>query len=397
MEEYLKKTQDLKHNQLKPRQKHPKGFESGVYYNPDTNSGYVVSRPRNKNKASFESLLKEWGWNPKDYELVGDLQVRTWDMNMGKGEKEQAWYFKANIRKKDPVQDKEMEKLISQIKKKKPLKPKSSKGQVFFYFASDWQLGKPDGKGVQGTIDRINESILLTIERIKELRKSGVEIGAIYIVFLGDLIEGTHGFYAGQEHTVVLDRLEQITLARRLMMKIITELSKHAGKIVVAGVCGNHGENRKAKSTVVTSKLDNDDTLLLMSCADIIAHSPYKHIKFVIPDGYHLTLDVKGTVMGFTHGHVGGNRGRNPEQKLMNMWSQQTFGFQPLGDATILVSGHYHHFRCRTDGSRTWFQTASLDSSDDFQASTGVKTANSVLTFTVDKHGWDNLKIIKLN
>ena len=53
MEEYLKKTQDLKHNQLKPRQKHPKGFESGVYYNPDTNSGYVVSRPRNKNKVGI--------------------------------------------------------------------------------------------------------------------------------------------------------------------------------------------------------------------------------------------------------------------------------------------------------------------------------------------------------
>ncbi|ADD94621.1 hypothetical protein [uncultured phage MedDCM-OCT-S08-C495] len=45
----------------------------------------------------------------------------------------------------------------------------------------------------------------------------------------------------------------------------------------------------------------------------------------------------------------------------MNFWKGQSFGMQSLGDATILVSGHYHHLRTIQDGLRTWIQVPSLD------------------------------------
>jgi hypothetical protein len=394
LDDYLKKQKQIDEHKVAAKQKHPKGFEPGISYNPNTNVGSVVSRPTTNPNPTFDSLLREWGWDPKLYEIVGNLHVRTWDMNMGSGIKEQAWYYKADIRKKNPDRDSDLKKLIDEIKKHKPRKKvQTKKGVGFFYFASDWQLGKPDGGGPQATIDRVKLSLDNTVDRLKELKKLGVNVSTIYIISLGDLIEGVEGFYAGQSHQVQLDRIEQVTLCRRLLLEIITTLSKHAPKVIVGGVPGNHGQNRGKDGKVLTTELDNDDIGVLTACADALSFGPYKHVKFVIPDGHHLTLDCNGTVIGFTHGHLS-RGGTNPGDKLMNFWKGQSFGMQSLGDATILVSGHYHHLRTIQDGLRTWFQVPSLDKSNYFTERTGTETVNNVVTFTVDKNGWDHFKLV---
>lgn len=394
LEDFLSKQKEIEQHKASAKQKHPTGFEPGVSYNPNTNTGYVVSRPTTNPNPTFDSLLREWGWNPDEYEIVGNLHVRTWDMNMGDGVKEQAWYYKADIKKRDPEKDADLKNLIAQIKKHKPYKkPATKKGVGFFYFASDWQIGKSDGGGPQATIDRVKLSLDRTVERLKELKKLGVNVSTIYIISLGDLIEGVTGFYAGQSHKVQLDRLEQITVTRRLFLEVVTTLAKHAPKVVVGGVPGNHGQNRGRDKNVITSEMDNDDIGILISSADALSYGPYKHVKFVIPDGHHLTLDCNGTVIGFTHGHLS-RAGSNPGDKLMNFWKGQSFGFQSLGDATILVSGHYHHLRTVQDGLRTWFQVPSLDKSTYFKEQFGTETVNNVVTFTVDKNGWDNFKLV---
>jgi len=395
LEDFLNKQKEIEQHKTASKRKHPKGFEPGVSYNPNTNTGHVISRPTTNPDPTFESLLQEWGWDPAEYEILGNLHVRTWDMNMGDGVKEQAWYYKADIRKRDPEKDADLKQLISQIKKHKPFKkpPATKKGVGFFYFASDWQIGKSDGDGPQGTIDRVKLSLDRTIERLKELKKQGVNVHTIYIISLGDLIEGVTGFYPGQTHKVQLDRLEQITVCRRLFLEVITTLSKHAPRVIVGGVPGNHGQNRGRDKNVVTSELDNDDTNILVSCGDALSYGPYKHVKFVIPDGHHLTLDCQGTVIGFTHGHLS-RGGSNPGDRLMNFWKGQSFGMQSLGDATILVSGHYHHLRTIQDGFRTWIQVPSLDASTYFKEQFGTETINNVVTFTVDKNGWDNFKLV---
>ncbi len=70
------------------------------------------------------------------------------------------------------------------------------------------------------------------------------------------------------------------------------------------------------------------------------------------------------------------------------------YGFLPAGDSKILVTAHYHHFRAKQQGDRTWFQSPSLDKSLDFTARSGMWSHPGVLTFTVNKKGWDNLKIL---
>ena len=64
------------------------------------------------------------------------------------------------------------------------------------------------------------------------------------------------------------------------------------------------------------------------------------------------------------------------------------------GAAEILITAHYHHPRLLKQGKRTWFQCPSIDSSKDFTARTGMWNEPGVLTFTIDKNGWSNYKIV---
>jgi hypothetical protein len=86
--------------------------------------------------------------------------------------------------------------------------------------------------------------------------------------------------------------------------------------------------------------------------------------------------------------------GGNAEAKIENWWKGQMYGFLPAKDAQILITAHYHHFRAKQQGDRTWFQAPSLDKSLDFTARSGLWSHPGVLTFTINKKGWDNLKIV---
>ena len=97
--------------------------------------------------------------------------------------------------------------------------------------------------------------------------------------------------------------------------------------------------------------------------------------------------------VAMSHGHMSSGSG-NAEAKIENWWKGQMYGFLPPGDAEILVTAHYHHFRSKQQGDRTWFQCPSLDKSIDFTARTGMWSHPGVLTFTISNKGWDNLKIL---
>jgi hypothetical protein len=216
------------------------------------------------------------------------------------------------------------------------------------------------------------------------------------MVGLGDLTENCYGFYDSQPHNIELTLIEQYALARSLIMKTIDTFLPLADKLVLAGVPGNHGEmSRSAKGQVTTNRLDNSDTMHLEICGEIMKANPerYKKVRVEVPTGFHQVLDIKGIKTGFTHGHMSGGSG-NAENKIENWWKGQMYGFLPAGECEILVSGHYHHFRAKQQGDRTWFQSPSLDKSIDFTARSGMWSHPGVLTFTINKKGWDNLRIV---
>ena len=264
------------------------------------------------------------------------------------------------------------------------------------FFMADWQLGKKDF-GVANTIKRYDIALQDAVNRIKDLRKLGVQIDEIYIVGLGDLTENcTSAFYDSQPYNVELSLIEQYALARSMIMKTVDTFLPLADKITLCGVPGNHGEmSRSGKGQVFTDRLDNSDTMHLQICEEIMKANVdrYKKVKVVVPDSYHQVIKIKSKTCAWTHGHMSGGSG-NPETKIENWWKGQMYGHLPSGEAEILVTGHYHHFRSKQQGNRTWFQTPSLDKSIDFTSRTGLWSHPGVLTFTVNKKGWDNLAIL---
>ena len=370
------------------------GWQPDIEVNEQTGLGHITHVGTDPNyRTKFDEILRDWGFDPKFYEIEGAVRASSWNAQLKGGETTTFFAFKGVVKKKRPGHDKYFQSLFKQAGKKPPITKKFNAGDTaFMWFMSDWQLGKKDF-GVEDTIKRYDQALQDGVNRIKDLRKLGVEIDEIYMVGRGDLTENcTPFFFESQPHSVSLSLIEQYALARSMIMKTIDTFLPHSPKLVLAGVPGNHGEmTRTSKGQVASSRLDNSDTMHLEICREIMSANPdrYGKVEVNVPDGFPQALSIKGKKVSFTHGHMSGGSG-NPEAKIENWWKGQMYGWLPPGDAEILVTAHYHHLRMKQQGDRTWFQCPSIDASIDFTARTGLWSHPGVLTFTINDKGWDN-------
>tara|TARA_R100001082_G_C4362768_1_gene160233 strand:- start:1770 stop:2954 length:1185 start_codon:yes stop_codon:yes gene_type:complete len=375
------------------------GWQPGYDINKQTGMGeltHVGTDPDYQSK--YDEILKEWGFDPKKYEIVGTVRASSWNTQLKGGQVETFYAFKGIVQQKIPGHDKYVNELFKQAKKKAPIVKQYDAGDTaFLWLMSDWQLGKKDW-GVENTIKRYDQALADGINHLKFLKKVGVKIDEIYMVGLGDLTENcTPHFYESQPHNVSLNLMEQYALARAMIMKTIDTFLPYSPSLTLSGVPGNHGEmSRTSKGQVSTSRLDNSDTMHIEICGEIMKANPkrYGKVEVKVPKGFHQVLDIKGKTVAFTHGHMTGGGGSNPEVKIENWWKGQMYGWLPVGEAEILITAHYHHPRFKQQGDRSWFQTSSLDKSIDFTERTGLWSHPSVTTLTVNDKGWDNYKLV---
>jgi len=389
-------------NAKKSKSQHPKGWEPGL----DTTKKEIVSKPQKKavkpEDHKWDKYLEELGFNPEEFEIIEPFEIRTWTANMGAGETEQFYYYKAKIISKNLINDRDFDykALIKEIKTKKPKAQKITGKDSFVVCLSDWQMGKRDGDGTQGIVDRIEQMIPDVKARYKALKKQGVDLSNLYIFGLGDIVEGCDGFYPMQEFSVEYDLRRQKMIARRLLVKAITEWSPDFKNVVVGCVPGNHGENRKNGKSFTTFG-DNFDVSVFDETQEILAmNKAYNHVKFVIPENdLWITLDISGTIVGLAHGHQFRTGGRYSHQKAVNWLSGQAFGMTNMGDADILISGHFHHLFVINEGKRTLMQCPSVDGGSEwFENMTGRSSYAGTLTFSITPEKvqlpWDNLKVL---
>jgi predicted phosphodiesterase len=400
LEDYAKSERAFQ-NAKRLKGNHPKGWEPRI----DTSKKEIVSKPQKKagnpQDHRWDKYLEELGFNPDEFEIIEPFEIRSWDSNTENG-KDTFYYYKAKIISKHAVNDKDFDfkSLLSEIKKSKP-KPQTINGKSSMIVClSDWQMGKRDGDGTKGIVERIEQMIPDVTARIKELRKNGVDLAHLYVVGLGDIVEGCEGFYAMQEHSVEYDLRRQKMIARRLLVKSLKAWAPLFKNVVVACVPGNHGENRK-NGKAFTTFGDNFDVAIFDEAAEIFQENPaYKHVKFVIPENdLWLTLDVSGTIIGLAHGHQFRTGGRYSHQKAVAWLSGQAFGMTEMGDADILISGHFHHLFVVNEGKRTLMQCPSVDGGSDwFENMTGKSSYAGTLTFSITpgkpQLPWDNLKVL---
>lgn len=331
-----------------------------------------------KGDPEWENILRAWDLDPQEFQIVEPVLFNSWGGEDGLNNRQ----FKAKVirRAHAPV---DLEPLVKEAMRHKPKKRQLGGDAVVNVVLADWQIGKADHGGVEATIQRVVDARDALISRVRELRKMGRQIGALNVLWTGDSIEGCLGHYPSQTFAIELDRRDQVKVTRRLLADSLQAWSKHFDEVTVAAVAGNHGENRNG-GKAFTGVQDNDDLAVVEQVAEILAANPdaFGHVRFALAaDALTLTVPAAGWILGITHGHVA-TRGSNPEGKLQRWWEGQAAGRQPIGDADILVSGHYHHLRMADWGGCVWLQAPAMEGGSEwFRQATGQVSQTGMLTF----------------
>lgn len=382
---------------------YPAGWQPGVVW--DGSKGEITTDPLDAPPSEWDDILRARGLDPDLFEVVGDtLRWCSYDGWKRDAPGESAYSailysFKAQIRRKVSAGGVIPEDVYREVRKaKKPAKKAPTGAGTFVVALSDWQVGNCDGGGVEAQAERIADLVSSVPQRLADLRRIGYDIGQVAILGLGDLVEGTCGHYPAQQFRVQLDRRDQTKLVRRGVRDIIMGVAPHSEKVLVAAVPGNHGENRQNGKSI-TSVHDNDDVAVFEQVAEILSVNPdaYGHVGFRLSrDEVALSLNLNGTILGLTHGHVTRPAG-GAANGVWNWWKDQSMGrgYPGIADADILVTGHYHHLNVKEQEGRALLICPSLTNVGDYYTdSKGVKTRPGTLSFTVHPDGWGNLHIL---
>ena len=372
----------------------PAGFEPGIEY--DSSGGVLksVPRPATGTDPDHAELLAEFELDPAKWRITGLRRSKwqRWD---------EVWLesFRATFVPTSGTHQIPIDDLLEVVGKWKP-KPQNAprkpvKGSesrlAYVVVLADTQVGKIDGGGSE----EINQNVLhktdLAVARLKELRKAGRDIGTVYLPQLGDCIEGFSSQGGKNVWRTDLDLTSQIRVYRRLLLHMVKAFAPLADKVIVPCVPGNHDEAVRVGNSMATTYTDSFALDAASAVADALAdHPDFKHVSFVFPryDTLTVTLDMAGTVVGLIHGHQ--CRG-----KAVEWWKNMAHGQQDIGEATLLLSGHYHHLRIEQSGRKTHIQTPALDGGSQwFSNSSGAEAPAGMLTLTVGEGKWDDLKVL---
>lgn len=357
--------------------------------------GSISTGPMTEAPKSWDDLIADWGLDPAEVAVVeGSVQIRAWDANVGGGEIRRLRYYKASLERRTAgIDTGDLDEIKRALLRRKPMNAPATKlasGGTRVVLLADWQIGKADGDGTEGTVRRISAGLEAAARAAKGCER-------IVLAGMGDIVEQCAGHYPGQAFMVELDRREQMRVARRLILRAV-DLFAPVAPVDIVAVPGNHGENR-LNGKAFTRTQDNDDLAVFEQVADICGSTErYPDVRFGFPpdeDPTTVTVDV-GPGVAFVHGH-NLESGATGQQKAHTWWKGQMAGHRPAGDCDILVTGHYHHFVCYEGTGRTWFQCPSMDGGSDWWINkTGETAPPGMLSFTVGDFGvrpWGDLAL----
>jgi hypothetical protein len=370
------------------------------------NGGELVGRipdGLDTDPAFWRLVISDWGLDPNLTEIVPDsVQIRAWDMAVGKGQTMRARYYKARIR---PIRcalsaedTAELAKAVMRKRTTNPPKPPTGPGVGYIVNLSDFQIGKGEGGGTVATVERITNALDAAVVRLKELRKAGRVISSVWLIGMGDLAEQCQGHYPSQLFTTDCTRREQLQIVRTLILSAIDRFVDLAPRVIVGAVPGNHGENR-ANGKMVTTVSDNDDLAVFDQVRDALEQNPgrYGHVEFHISDDLVLTLNVEGVEVAWTHMHQGSGSG---ERKIADWWRGQVMGNRPISSAQILNTAHFHHLLVSESTGRTIIQMPAMDGGSGWWTDrTGNNSPAGMVTYLAGagcgSRGWSDMQVLE--
>lgn len=385
--------------------KQPSGNEAGFRIDPDTREGEVAVNVPAERDVRWDEELEELGVDPELFEVLGTVEVRTWDMPIRDQQVEKMRYVKAKVGPRVSKRDRaDVSELLEVVNEDLPSMddiPTGESTQVLNL--ADWQIGKAHERrgGTPETKDRVLGALSRFKEHVLSLRKVGVGVPELIITGMGDVVEQCDGSYDSQAFTTDLNLREQKRVARHLLTRVHRELAPMFERVVSGSVISNHGENRRGKRSYTTPD-DNLDLEVWENLAEIFAENEdaYGHMTFVTPeDPYVLTLNVHGHNMAWTHGHQVRRLKSKPVYGVWNWWRDQVFGSPTgqlaAGECEVLTSAHFHHhFDLRQQG-RVLLGCPAMDGGSEWiTTSSGIWSAPSTLTYTVTPKGVERARLL---
>lgn len=389
---------------VRPKPVAPKGWEPGVRYEAGGTMVVTTTTDANPAPEHWRDLVEELGLAVPDGWRVRLAEARHDPAAWHRDEKGEdavtrpVWRCRFVVEPPGPawMGAEDVDALVRDaMRRRRTLRPAVTdveRGLIVVY--ADPQAGKVgrDG-GTPELVARIADRFDKLQDHIRDLNKVGRGPTAAYWLDAGDCIEGFENV-ASQAFTNDLTLTQQVRVHRRLTFEGLDRLAGLFPRVVAVTCGSNHARVRRGKDAVGPPS-DDWGIEALSQVADAYARNPdaYGHVSFVVPEHWRdtVSLDVAGTVVGLAHGH----QYRRPDAAI-DWWRGQTFGRQPVADAQILISGHFHHFAARQAGAgRLHIQAPTLDNGSDwFAGLSGEVSQQGLLVLSVTADGWDDLRIL---
>lgn len=350
----------------RPRLETPTGWQPRAEYDT-ADGGYIVTEAweDGDTEPAEAQLLAERGMDPAAWRVTS---VRYGDWQQSKrlenGDRDTITLHskRVNIEPRATAtgtEDRDLVALLTGARKEPaPVQRRVTAGPpgVFVHAGGDYQLGKTDGDGVEGTVARFMDALDAGREQLGRLRRDHSVVEAC-LPHLGDCIEGYVSQGGRNAARTTLATSEQVDLLVHLLVEQVAHYAPLVERLVVPVIPGNHDEETR-----------NPDGLEHHSWATFaakqlrrtlrVAGTAYDHVRIVTPGRGELalTLDLAGTRTLLAHGHQWSQPG-----KAHDWWAGQAHGLQVEGDATLMLSAHHHHLRVEQAGAKTHVQLPALE------------------------------------
>lgn len=361
------------------RKPYPDGWQPRSEVDSAT-GGYVVTKPFEPgHEPEHTDALGEFGLDPNQW-IVTSVRRSRWQKY------DESWLESVRINllptSAQRTDQADADAMVAAISKWKPGKASTTRADpgTFVAPAGDLQLGKPDGDGSAGTIDRFLRETEVICNRLRADLPRGTRAAEVVLPWLGDCIEGVSSQGGRLVMRLDLTPTQQVRVYRRLMWAQIKAFLPLAERIVIPVLPGNHDQAHRIGDQMATF---HDDSWAIEGASSVMdginEHDELQErVSFLFPghDELTITLDVAGTNIAMTHGHI---FGRDP----LKWWNDQAGGRQPAGDADVLLAAHSHHLRVQDHGGgRLFMQIPALDGGSNwFRHKRGDESRSRMISF----------------
>lgn len=322
----------------------PKDYRPGVNF--DGTEGVATTPGYENEPENFDEFLRDAGLDPEGIDVIPPVRTSRWQQQK---DGELVWLTSYRFTFRQKATGLDLPLLMDEARRKlKPVKLGKPNSKALVILWSDLQVGKVD---YRGNTDSLLERVALMQERVVDQLKTHKPSKVVF-VDTGDTVENFYNANAAQQsYSNDLSIMEQVDLATTLAYQTLKRVAQHASDITYLSVGSNHCQFRMNGKTI--GKPTDDWGVFIGRQIARLSQEAGHGWKFLEPQPHDESLahDVFGDgfhILGVAHGH----QAARPEA-LPDWWRKQSFGRQPIADASTLVHGHFHHLRVTEMGSTT--------------------------------------------